>query len=110
MEQQDYYVKTYDLNSGEISIGNILHRVDTDLDVHCWRGVNEFHYEGADWIEIEPNTLIWDKSDRRYVFAYGEDMKSGHACFSTIVIDTSEWLETLLVNDEQVVFKFKGLR
>ena len=106
--KEGYYVKTYELNTGEIAIGRIDNIFSKNKEIYCWRGIDELCYEEKeDFIRILPNTIIWDKSNRRYVFAYRESMMEGYACFSTIVIECSPYLETLLVNDEKVKYRFR---
>ena len=99
------YVKTYDLVTGEIKIGNVQKIIDEDKIISCWKGPDEFKYENEEnTIKIEGNTLIWDKFNRRFVFAYEKDFSKGFACFSTVVIECSEFLENLLTNNEKVQF------
>lgn len=105
MSEEEIYVKTYDLVTGEIMIGNVNHIVDENKKIECWRGTDEYRFENEEnFNKIKSNTMIWDKRRKRYVFAYGEKMSSGCACFSTIVIDTSNYLSTLLVDDEKVKY------
>ena len=51
--------------------------------------------------------MIWDKRNKRYVMSYTDDRYNGYACFSTIVIDKSEYLNTLLVDNEKVKYSWE---
>lgn len=100
-------VKTYDLCTGEIEIGQIEYILDKDVEIECWRGTNELKYEGEkDFITIQPNTIIWDKRNRRYVFKYYDEEC---ACFSTVVLDCCSEdvaIHRLIVNNEKVKKRF----
>lgn len=103
--EKELYVKTYDLCTGEIKIGDVQCIYDEDKNIDCWRGIDEFYYKGKEEvIKIKTNTMIWDKRNKRYVMSYNEDRYNGCACFSTIVIDKSNILETLLVDEEKVKY------
>ena len=101
------YVKTYNLCTGEIKIGNVNHIYDKDKIIDCWSGTNKFYYKDEEPIIIEDNTMIWDKRNKRYVMSYTDDRNNGYACFSTIVIDKSEYLNTLLVDNEKVKYSWE---
>lgn len=101
------YVKTYNLCTGKIQIGNICNIITKDKEIDVWSGTNEYRYEDEKkYRTIKPNTIIWDKRNKRYVFAYYDEMMKGHACFSTVVVDTCEDLSCLLINDEKVEYNF----
>ena len=102
------YVKTYDICSGEVSIGNVLHQRKSEVPICSWTGTRGLVYEGEEDVQnIEPNTLIWDETNKRHVFAYGDDIDEGVACFSTVVVDMSPYLENLLIDDERVKYKMR---
>lgn len=96
-------VKTYELNTGEIAIGEIEHILDKNVKIECWRGTNELMYSGSKkWITILPNTIIWDKRNKRYVFKYYDEEC---ACFSTIVVDCcspNNAMWRMLVDNEKI--------
>lgn len=103
--KEKLYVKTYCLSDGEIAIGRVEHTLAEDKEIVCWSGVNRLWYKDEEEPRIiKPNTLIWNKKENRYVFAYCGKMRKGYACFSTIVVNASEYLETLLIDDEKVKY------
>lgn len=105
MSDKELYVKTYDLCTGKIAIGNVNCIYDEDKLINCWTGTNKFCYENEKESKIiENNTMIWDKRNKRYVMSFNEERYHGYACFSTIVINKSEDLSTLLVSDEKIKF------
>lgn len=71
--------------------------------IQSWQGTNSLTYKNGKNITFEKNTIIWDKEETRWVFYYG---KPYNACFSTVVVNASEYLECLLVDNEKVSYHF----
>ncbi len=98
------YVKTYNLCTGEISIGIIKHIFNKNKKIECWRGSNEFKYINEPFNKIKFNTAIWDKKEQRWVFHYDNSC----ACFSTIIVDACPRyavMHRLYINKEKVTYK-----
>lgn len=103
--KESYYVKTYNLCTGEIVISQINHVINKNEYILAWCGNDKFRYENSEYIKIKPYTAIWDKQNCRFVFR----LPRPEACFSTIVVDVCEYLEPLLVNNEKVTYDFNNL-
>ena len=97
-----YYVKTYDLCTGEIVISKTSFVINEDEYINVWRGNSEFKYKNGKQVKIKPYTAIWDKLHYRFVFK----LPRLEACFSTIIVNASEYLETLLADNEKVTYDF----
>jgi hypothetical protein len=103
--KEGYYVKTYDLCTGEIVISQINHVINKDKYISTWRGNDEFCYEDGKFIKIQPYTAIWDKEKYRFVFK----LPRVEACFATIVVQACESLRPLLIDNEKVTYDFENL-
>lgn len=101
--KKGYFVKTYDLCDGRIEIGRIDNIINEDKIIDCWSGCNALRFRNEEYITFEKNTIIWNKKKSRWVFYYAN---YGEACFSTIVVDVSEYLESLLIDNEKVIYHF----
>lgn len=100
-------VKTYDLCTGEIAIGEIEHILDKDVEIEVWAGTDILVYKDEEEkTQILNNTIIWDKDNKRYVFKHwcDDDM----ACFSTVVLDACTpdvAIHRMVISDEKITNK-----
>ncbi len=101
------FVKTYELNSGEISIDIIEHILNKNINISSWSGTDTLFYENSNNpIKIFPHTAIWDKRNKRWVFKHWDEKC---ACFSTIVLDACNEdaaMYRLLVENETVNLRY----
>ena len=99
-------VKTYNLVTGELAIGQINGIFRKSKNIICWRDSDELQYEGEkNWTKIPEGTAIWDKLNMRWVFKHKDTNEQ--ACFSTIIVNACDYddIELLYVDNEKIVKK-----